>query len=176
MQRSELPVLSADGRYVAFTSEADNLVPDDTNGARDIFVKDLDTGEIVRASTAADGTQSDGWSRAAGLSANGRYVAFRSYAGNLVPDDTNGAPDVFVKDLSDAFWRGETITGTPDSDTLSGTARDDTLIGLGGNDILGGLAGNDELHGDGEVEGGGGCVEVSFVSEFGRVSEHPRLV
>ncbi len=160
------PILSADGRYISFWSAADNLVPGDTNGARDIFVKNLATGEIVRASTSADGTEGNrsSWNEPS-LSADGRSVAFSGGATNLVPDDTNGELDVFVKDLSDAFWRGETITGTLDGDTLSCTARDDTLIGLGGNDILFGLAGNDELYGDGEVEGGGGCVEVSFVSK-----------
>ncbi|MEK7815216.1 MAG: putative Ig domain-containing protein, partial [Pseudomonadota bacterium] len=94
------PAISADGRYVAFMSSASNLVLGDTNGSSDSFVKDLQTGEIVRANTAADGVQANGESNyGPSISADGRYVAFASYASNLVPGDTNGRPDIFVKDL-----------------------------------------------------------------------------
>lgn len=95
------PAISADGRFVAFQSGATNLVPGDTNGHADIFVKDLTTGAIIRASTAADGTQArgdGGWVPA--LSADGRFVAFYSWASNLTAGDTNGASDIFVKDLT----------------------------------------------------------------------------
>lgn len=91
--------ISPDGRYVAFESPATNLVPGDTNGAEDVFVRDLRTGTTVRASLASDGTQPNGDSEIGKLSANGRFVAFRSYASNLVPNDTNGRWDVFVRDL-----------------------------------------------------------------------------
>lgn len=104
------PSLSADGAVVAFASSAVNLVPGDTNQAPgtadlraetgfDIFVKDLRTGAVVRASTTADGSQADGESRAPSLSGDGRKVAFVSSAPNLVPGDTNDAADVFVKNL-----------------------------------------------------------------------------
>ncbi|MFE0520179.1 TolB family protein [Streptomyces sp. NPDC058954] len=89
--------LSADGRHVAFTSTADNLVPGDTNGVADIFVKDLATGLVSRVSLGADGAQADGASTAASLDAHGRRAAFLSTATNLVPDDTNGVADVFVR-------------------------------------------------------------------------------
>jgi len=88
---------SADGRYVAFNSEATNLVANDTNGQGDIFVRDTGTGTTVRISVATDGTQADGTSFSADISANGRYVVFRSYATNLVVD-TNNFPDVFLHD------------------------------------------------------------------------------
>jgi Tol biopolymer transport system component len=98
---SSAPVVSADGRYVTFSSYASNLIDGDTNGAMDVFVKDLTTGVTRRVSTDSAGTQADGQSASpAALSADGRYVAFASYATNLVTGDTNAAPDVFVKDLT----------------------------------------------------------------------------
>ena len=90
--------ISADGRYVAFTSNASNLVPGDTNGFGDIFVYDRQTDTIERVSVASDGTQGNDRSVAPSISADGRYVAFVSYASNLVPGDTNGASDIFVYD------------------------------------------------------------------------------
>lgn len=91
-----LPDLSADGRYVAFYSEASTLVPGDTNAAWDVFLSDARTGTITRVSTASDGSQARGYWPA--LSDDGRYVAFSSDASNLVPGDTNGTFDVFRKD------------------------------------------------------------------------------
>ncbi len=91
--------ISADGQYVVFRSYATNLVDDDTNNVQDIFVKDILTGNIVRASTAADGSQADADSDAAAISANGRYVVIQSQASTLVGSDTNGFSDIFVKDL-----------------------------------------------------------------------------
>ncbi|NIX76636.1 PD40 domain-containing protein [Microvirga terricola] len=91
--------VSADGRYVVFVSDAGNLVDGDTNGTSDIFRKDLLTGVITRVSTAGDGAQANAQSYNADVSADGRYVVFDSRAGNLVADDTNGAADVFRKDL-----------------------------------------------------------------------------
>ncbi len=90
---------SADGRYVVFESDASNLVAGDANGQTDVFVKDLQSGVIQRVSTDSTGAQANSWSDDASFSANGRYVLFESYASNLVAGDTNGAKDVFVKDL-----------------------------------------------------------------------------
>jgi Putative Ig domain/Fibronectin type III domain/WD40-like Beta Propeller Repeat len=93
--------ISADGRYVAYASMASNLVAGDTNAASDVFVRDQVAGTTTRVSTASDGTQgnSDSGPGGAAISANGRYVAFISYASNLVAGDTNGSPDVFVHDM-----------------------------------------------------------------------------
>ena len=91
--------MSHDGRYVAFTSSASNLVPGDTNEQSDVFVHDRQTGRTVRASVASDGTQADGGSLAAALSGDGRYLTFNSIATNLVDGDTNMQDDVFVRDL-----------------------------------------------------------------------------
>jgi len=91
--------VSADGRLVAFSSNVNSLVPGDTDFFTDVFVFDRDRQTTVRVSTAADGTPPDGPSQGAVLSADGRRVAFVSTADNLVPGDTNGVADVFVKDL-----------------------------------------------------------------------------
>ncbi|MHB8974090.1 MAG: SdrD B-like domain-containing protein [Pirellulaceae bacterium] len=94
------PSISADGRYVAFNSQASNLVPGDTNAATDVFVYDRQTDTIERVSVAANGAQANGPCFVYGspISADGRYVAFYSYASNLVPSDTNGTDDIFVYD------------------------------------------------------------------------------
>jgi Tol biopolymer transport system component len=88
--------ISADGRYVAFYSVADNLVPGDTNGVGDIFVHDRQTGVTERVNVDSAGVEGNGWSDMPSISADGRYVAFQSEASNLVPGDANGVEDVFV--------------------------------------------------------------------------------
>src|SRR5439155_147393 len=93
------PSLSADGRFVAFWSDAPNLLGTDTNGFTDVFVKDLQTDAITRYSTGGSGAQGNGNSSDPSMSADGRYVAFVSAASNLVPGDTNGVADVFIKDV-----------------------------------------------------------------------------
>ena len=95
---SFLPQLSGDGRYVVFESLASNLVPDDTNRQRDVFVHDLQTRKTTRVSVDSAGGQANNFSQAAHLSGDGRYVLFESLASNLVPGDTNGVIDVFVHD------------------------------------------------------------------------------
>ena len=96
--RSLVVALSGDGRVVAFDSEASNLVPGDTNGSRDVFVHDRQTGQTTGVSVASDGAQANGFSSRAALVADGRVVAFDSLATNLVPGDTNSTWDVFVHD------------------------------------------------------------------------------
>ncbi|MCG6981325.1 MAG: calcium-binding protein, partial [Deltaproteobacteria bacterium] len=90
------PSISADGRYVAFTSDATNLVANDTNGNTDIFVHDLQTGATTRLSVDSSGTEGNGNSSAPAISANGQYVTFESDADNLVGGDGNGFFDIFV--------------------------------------------------------------------------------
>lgn len=98
--RSVWPSISADGRFVAFQSEASNLVSGDANGCGDVFVNDRSTGHTERVSVDSSGAESNGSSSNFGLaiSANGRFVAFVSSATNLVANDTNGYLDVFVHD------------------------------------------------------------------------------
>ena len=90
--------ISADGRFVAFTSNASNLVDADTNGASDVFVYDRTTQETERVSVSSTGAQANESSNEPSISADGRFVAFVSGARNLVADDTNGEQDVFVYD------------------------------------------------------------------------------
>ncbi|MFL7868877.1 MAG: hypothetical protein AB8I58_08620 [Anaerolineales bacterium] len=91
--------ISGDGRYVAFYSDASNLVSGDTNGETDVFVHDLQSGTTTRASLASDGSEANASSSEPSLSGDGRYIAFVSSATNLVTGDTNGKGDVFVRDL-----------------------------------------------------------------------------
>jgi hypothetical protein len=88
--------LSADGRFVTFTSTAGDLVTGDTNKVRDAFVRDLQTGEVLRVSVASDGTQAGARTRLyCVLSADARFAAFASLASNLVALDLNRATDIF---------------------------------------------------------------------------------
>src|SRR5919106_2077725 len=100
---SGLPVISADGRFVAFSSKAAKLVPGDTNKLVDTFVWDRDSGTTARVSVSSTGEQGTGTSLPTSMSPNGRFVVFNSDAPNLVENDgvpTNleGALDVFVHD------------------------------------------------------------------------------
>jgi Tol biopolymer transport system component len=95
---SNNPVLSADGRYVAFQTHASNLVAGDTNGFTDVFVHDRNTGTTERVSVDTNGVQGNLESFNPSISADGRYVAFQSSSSNLVVGDTNAVTDVFVRD------------------------------------------------------------------------------
>ena len=97
------PALSANGRFVAFESSATNLVPHDTNRTADVFVRDLHTGRTERVNVSSSGRQAgnertNNGSNDPVISADGRFVAFHSYAPNLVRGDTNRLPDIFVHD------------------------------------------------------------------------------
>ncbi len=98
---SGVPSISGDGRFVAFESDADNLVSGDTNTLDDVFVHDRlasTTGRTTRVSRHSLGNEADGFSSEPSISADGRFVAFRSSAENLVSGDTNGQSDIFVHD------------------------------------------------------------------------------
>ncbi len=94
------PSLSVDGKRVAFSSDATDLVPGDTNGTTDVFVKDLVSGALTRISTNAAGVQAVEGSFAPAISGDGRRVAFASSAPDLTSDDENYEEDIFVKTLS----------------------------------------------------------------------------
>jgi Tol biopolymer transport system component len=99
---SSEPKISPNGRYVLFDSLASNLVKGDTNKASDVFVRDLWAHHTYRVSVGNAGQQGNKGSYTAQITPDGRYVAFESFASNLVPGDTNGAKattDVFVRDL-----------------------------------------------------------------------------
>ena len=93
--------ISADGTMVAFSSLAQNLVSQDTNQKRDVFVRDISTSTTSRVSLSSAGQQANGHSHSPSLSDDGRYVIFVSEASNLVAGDTNGYVDIFVHDRAD---------------------------------------------------------------------------
>jgi len=93
---SSWPSISSNGRFVAFSSYASNLVAHDTNATSDVFVRDVLNGTTTRVSVASSGAQADGASFTPSISADGNAVAFQSFATNLVPGDTEGHADIFV--------------------------------------------------------------------------------
>lgn len=107
--------ISGDGSRVAFNSESDDVVPGDNNGGLDVFVRDLDSGEVWMASTTADGTPGDEFSEAPAISHDGHLVAFHSNSTNLVPG-TNIRTDVYVKDLD----TGQLVLASADADGVPG--------------------------------------------------------
>jgi Tol biopolymer transport system component len=121
--------ISGDGRIVAFWSDASNLVPGDTYGRKDVFVRDRSASTTTRVSVSSEGRQANGPSRAPALSGNGAIVAFRSDASNLVADDTNETGDIFVHDRR----TGETTRVSIDSrgGQSNGRSRDPALNGIG---------------------------------------------
>ena len=118
---SYMGAISADGRYVVFSSLATNLVAGDTNIAEDVFVRDRTLNTTTRVSVSSSGVQtptSELGSTSPSISDDGRYVAFTSYAPNLVAGDTNGVSDIFVRDRT-------TNTTTRESVSTTGTQGDD---------------------------------------------------
>jgi Tol biopolymer transport system component len=116
------PTVSADGRFVAFVSSANNLVLNDTNGSDDVFVRDLQNGTTVLISVDSASVQGNGSSSSPKISADGRYVAFSSNATNLVPGDTNAASDIFIHDMQS----GVTLSPTVDPNWVIGNAGSDS--------------------------------------------------
>ena len=111
---SYAPAISSDGRYVVFESTATNLVTGDVNGRTDIFLRDRQASTTTRISVGPSGVEANGSSTQASLSADGRYVAFNSYATNLTAT-TLAANNVYVRDLL-------TSTNTLVSATTGGVA------------------------------------------------------
>lgn len=139
------PSISADGRYVAFTSTATNIVANDTNAVADVFVRDLVAGTTERASVDNDGNQSNGASGGARVSGDGQSVSYDSVATNLVVGDTNGTRDVFwwgrdnggvhrVSQTSEAQGTGVSYASSISSDGryVAFTSTSDELDGPGG--------------------------------------------
>jgi Tol biopolymer transport system component len=105
------PVISADGRWVAFTSAAPTLVAGDTNGVRDTFVRDVVNATTIRVSLSSTGMQATQDCTATSLSADGRYVAFET-TDALVPTDANGVLDVYVHDRVTGATRRASVAST----------------------------------------------------------------
>ncbi|UBU17487.1 S8 family serine peptidase [Nonomuraea gerenzanensis] len=119
------PTVSADGRFVGFNSGAGNLVPNDTNGLADAFVHDRQTGTTELLSVSADGTPADGLSGPPRFSADGRFAVFDSDAANLVPGDTNGRTDVFLRDRQEGTTRRLSVA--QDGTQAAGSSREPTI-------------------------------------------------
>src|SRR5207247_4718792 len=135
------PVLSADGRYVAFDSLAANLVPGDTNNAYDAFVHDRQSGTTERVSVDSAGGETNSSSLWPTISDDGRYVVFASFASTLLPGDANMPEDVFVRDraaLADTSAPAIVLTTPPQNAAY-------TL----GQTVLAGYACADETSGSG---------------------------
>jgi Tol biopolymer transport system component len=132
------------GQRVAFESFASNLVSGDSNGYKDVFFRSLNSGNTSRVSVDSDGDQANGESFDASISGDGRYVAFTSLATNLVSDDDNGYPDVFIRDCNQEKTRpGSTFTFSGANYTPSGAFAvwvNGSLLGTGMADTGGNLA------------------------------------
>jgi len=139
---SSTPSISADGRFVAFTSNASDTVSNDIFNNRDVFVRDTLTNTTTNVSIDSPGNFGDG--RGASISADGRFVAFSSNSSNLVLGDTNNSNDIFVVDINSTR---NVINGTPGNDNLTGTSGNDIINGSEGDDVLTGLRANDVLNG-----------------------------
>ncbi len=128
--KSDYPVISSDGRFIAFRSAASNLVENDTNGEQDIFLYERDSGKITRISISSDGEQGNDFSGAPSISSDGRYIAFRTKATNLHPKGINEDPDILIHDrltrqtemvsLSSA---GQPYWGNPGNPSISADGR-----------------------------------------------------
>jgi hypothetical protein len=126
---SETPSICADGHCVAFESAATHLVPGDTNGWSDIFVRDRHSGAVERVSLATGGAQANAACLEPTISGDGRFAAFESLASNLVPNDTNGVTDIFLRDRSVTGFTSLCVPGAgaviacPCSNPPSGSGR-----------------------------------------------------
>jgi len=137
---SATPVISGDGRYVAFGSDATNLVPGDTNASADVFVHDRLSGSTIRVTVDSAGNQANDRSYSPSFSADGRYVCFYGLASNLVPGDTNNLSDVFVHDCQ----AGTTVRVSVDSNGVqgNGTSGDARMSGDGRFVVFSSIANN----------------------------------
>ncbi|WP_118135078.1 M10 family metallopeptidase C-terminal domain-containing protein [Oceanicella sp. SM1341] len=161
---AENPSVSADGRYIAFSG---NALAGDDDETYDIYVHDRMSGETAMVDLSAAGLSGDEAAALPRISADGRWIAFDSWATNLTGDDTNGRKDVFLaaNPLADpdaplyGTAGNDRLLGSDGADEMSGLAGNDLLLGGAGNDMLCGQAGQDRiLGGDGDdlLSGGAG--------------------
>jgi Tol biopolymer transport system component len=138
--------LSADGRFVVFSSVDDHLVEGDSNRAMDVFVRDRQMGTVRRVSVASSGNQANAASGRARISVDGRYVVFESLASNLVTGDANGVQDVFRHDLQS----GTTVrVSTTPADVDPNGASQDPVLSADGRWVAFASAADNLIAGDG---------------------------
>ena len=136
--------ISSDGRYVAFQSEATNLVANDTNGLSDVFVRDTQLNTTTRVSISTAGVEGDGEMSSSVISDDGNFVLFSAGSTNLVANDTNASDDLFVRDI------------------LSNTTTR-VSVGLNGNQL-------DNVYGDAVITNNG--AYVVFISSSSNVVDN----
>jgi len=174
---SMFPAISGEGRFIAFESDADNLVSGDENRASDIFLRDTCANatpeclpSTIRVSAAMDGEDADGPSTHATISADGRFVAFESEAANLVTGDLNQKKDIFLRDTCQAASpdcrpRTEKVSSSAREADADGTSHDPAVSGNGrfvafvsnaGNLTAGGLNGAEHIFVRDTCRGAGG--------------------
>ena len=173
------PTVSADGGRVAFQSFATNLVPGDANGQPDIYVRDLASGELIRATVGLGGAEPDGPSRYPMVSRDGEQVVFESHATNLVPGDTNGVKDVFLCELATgAITRlsrgpggvgGDGDSGAP---TFSPDQSKVTFVSLASNLAAGDANGAQDVFVRDLATGAVACASTDSGGAFGDASSH----
>ncbi len=130
----EEPSISSDGRFVAFTSSSTNLVPGDTNGVEDVFVRDRATRRTIRVSMTHEAKEANSDSRAPSISEDGQRVVFSSSATNMIAGDSNNREDVFVTN-----WRTPDVQSGSQPDMLIRRKEATWFIG---NDIVNGDGAN----------------------------------
>jgi len=121
-QWSFSPTISGDGRYVAFVSNATDLVPGDTNDLQDIFLHERQTGKTWRINISNRGAQANGGSLHPSISRDGRYVVFDSWSNNLVKNDTNKAYDIFMYDRQAILLRRVNVVSHDGPEAVSSVA------------------------------------------------------
>lgn len=129
---SENPVVSGDGKYVAYTSYGDNLVSNDTNTTYDVFAFEVDTAKTFRVSVDSDRNQGDNGSAGPAINDDGKYIVYQSDAANLVTADSNGATDIFLASMKTAN-RLNYIAGSHGS--VNGNTAQTVLYGLNGTAV-----------------------------------------
>lgn len=165
---SDSPAMTPDTRYVVFSTASTNLVEGDANGMRDIFRKDIQTGELARCSLTSAAVEPNQHCYAPAISGDGRYVIFRTTASNLVPDDTNTVDDIFCKDMASGDLTrvstdstGAQANGKSDYPCINGDGSYIAFASWATNLVAGGTTGTQIFRKD-RVSG-----EVEIVSESG---------
>ncbi len=163
--------LSANGRFLAFSSGSTNLDPADTDSVADVYVKDRATGDLTLVSTSDAGVDGNGYSDDAALSGDGITVAFSSASTNLDPADTDSFTDVYVEVAKTCNGEAVTILGTAHADVIVGTPGRDVIDGHSGADTINGVAGNDTVCGvaGGDLLTGGSGYDVLLGGNGGDV-------
>ncbi len=139
---SHAPAMSTDGRYVAFTSDSDKVIPGDNNTKNDVFVYDQATHHTQRVSVASNNRQANDNSYEPSISSDGKYVTFSSDAANLVRNDSNATSDIFFHYREHGITRRTSMTSHDQEQATGGDSWRPTISGDGKTITFLSLAGN----------------------------------